>query len=247
MKINNEIKIITENGESKVFLQGGFYRNDTVCDYIHVHNYTEIHLATQGEIVFSVGDENIAVNENAILVIPKGKYHGLVSKTENALHTAFQIDLATDDAASYKIDGRLVQYLFSEIQRTEPNGDHTSVVAIISLICSQIFPNSPLIPHYVTDTGYLISDFFSRRYRDDVRLGELAEILHLSERQTERLVEEQTGRSFREELTLTRMRMAEQLFTTTDMLPTYVAQYVGYRSYPGFWKAYTKYKAAENH
>ena len=122
MKLNNELKINLKDRTSKVFIQSGFYRNDTVCDYIHVHNYTEIHLATQGEIVFSIGDESIAVNESSVLIIPKGMYHGLVSKTQNALHTAFQIDLATDRAASYIIDEKLTQYLFSEIRKTDSCG-----------------------------------------------------------------------------------------------------------------------------
>ena len=239
--INNELTINLKNGECKIFLQGGFYQNKTVCDYIHVHNYTEIHFAINGEIVFSIGDRKIAVNEGTVLVIPKGMYHGLVSKTEGALHTAFQIDRVADLPEGYKIDEGVTRYLFSEIEKTEPYGDHSSVVALIALICTKIFPNSPIVPHDVTDTGYLISDFFSRRYREDVRLCDLAELLHLSERQTERLVEEQTGRSFRDELTVTRMRMAYQLLSTTNMPPTRVAQYVGYRTYAGFWKAYSKY------
>ena len=245
IKINNEIRIKTEKGESKVFLQGGFYRNGTVCDYIHVHNYTEVHLVSNGEIVFSIGSQQIAVNESIALIIPGGTYHGYVSKTEGALHTAFQIDMVSDKVFVYEMDESLTRYLFSEIQKTDPSGDHSSVVAVLALLCTKIFPNTPLLAHYVTDTGYLITDFFGQSYKNDVKLRDLAEILHLSERQTERLVEELTGRCFRDELTLTRMRMAEQLFATTDMLPTHVAQYVGYRSYPGFWKAYTKYKSTE--
>lgn len=39
-----------------------------------------------------------------------------------------------------------------------------------------------------------------------------------------------------------RMKMADQLLSHTDMSMTRVAQYVGYNTYAGFWKAYTKYK-----
>ena len=245
IKINNELKIVNQSGDWKVFLQGGFYRNNTICDYIHVHNYTEVHLVSDGEIVFSIGQEKIAVNESIALVIPGGMYHGYVSKTEGAQHTAFQIDHHADAPFTHKMDESLTRYLFAEIAKTEPTGDLSSVASVLALLCTQIFPDSPLLAHYVTDAGYLITNFFSQSYKNDVKLRDLAEILHLSERQTERLVEELTGRCFRDELTLTRMHMAEQLFTTTDMLPTHVAQYVGYRSYPGFWKAYTKYKASE--
>lgn len=240
--INNELKIMLKNGDIKVFLQGGFYRNTSICDYIHIHNYTEIHFAANGEMTFLVGNERKSIDEKSVLVIPGGIPHGCISKTEGVIHAAFQIDKATEKISIYDIDETLTRYLFMETQRTDPGGDHTAVAAIISLICSRIFPDTPLLPHYVTDTGYLISDFFSRNYRDDVRLIDLAKLLHLSERQTERLVEEYTGRSFRDELTMTRIKMANQLLNTTDMSQTQVAQYVGYRSYTGFWKAYAKYK-----
>ena len=240
--INNELKIMLRSGEYKVFLQGGFYRNTSVCDYIHIHNYTEIHLAAKGEMVFVIGDEKLTINDKTALIIPGGIPHGCISTTGGAIHTAFQIDIPTENISTCAIEEDLTRYLFTETQRTDPRGDHTAVVAVIALLCSRIFPDTPLLPHYVTDTAYLITDFFSRNYRDDVRLGDLAEMLHLSERQTERLVEERTGRCFRDELTVTRMKMADQLLTSTDMTPTRVAQYVGYRSYAGFWKAYTKYK-----
>ena len=240
--INNELKIMLKNGETKVFLQGGFYRNTSICDYIHIHNYTEIHLAANGNITFLVGNEQICIDEKSVLVIPKGVPHGCISKTVGVIHTAFQIDKAIEKTATFGIEENLTRYLFTETQRTDPGGDHTAVVAVIALLCSRIFPDTPLLPHYVTDTGYLISDFFSRNYRGDIRLIDLAKLLHLSERQTERLVEEYTGRTFRNELTMTRMIMADQILNTTDMSQTQVAQYVGYRSYAGFWKAYSKYK-----
>lgn len=242
MLINNELKIMLKDGECNVFLQGGFYCNTSVCDYIHIHNYTEIHLASRGEIVFLVGNERITVDEKNVLVIPRGVPHGCISTTGGALHTAFQIDKAIKKASTYDIGENLTRYLFTETLKTDPCGDHTAVAAIIALICSCIFPDTPLLPHYVTDMGYLISDFFSRNYREDIRLIDLAKMLHLSERQTERLVEEYAGRTFRDELTATRMNMADQLLTTTDMSLTQVAQYVGYRSYAGFYKAYAKYK-----
>ena len=92
----------------------------------------------------------------------------------------------------------------------------------------------------------MIREFFSNRYGSDRGLGELAEILHVSERQAERLVWECVGRSFRDELTATRMVVADQLLNTTDISLGELAQYLGYKSYAGFWKAYKKYKSKKN-
>ncbi len=242
IKINNELRIILKNKETKVFLQDGFYWNAPICDYIHIHSYTEIHLVANGEIIFTVGGERMTVNEGAVLIIPGGMYHGFVSQTEGAIHTAFQVDMDVDNASVCRVDEGVMRYLFTEIEKTEPQGDHAPLAAVITLICSQLFTDAPLLAHNVTDMGYLINDFFSHNYRSDVRLCDLATLLHLSERQAERLVEEQTGKCFRDELTATRMRMADQLLATTDMSLTHIAQYVGYHSYAGFWKARNRCK-----
>lgn len=71
-RINNELKVTLKNVESQVFLQGGFYRNTSVCDYMHVHNYTEIHLVINGTMSFMVGDKRLTVDDKTALVIPKG-------------------------------------------------------------------------------------------------------------------------------------------------------------------------------
>lgn len=242
MNINNELKIMIKGRERKIFLQGGFYQNKTICDYLHIHNYAEIHLVAKGKITFVVGAERITIGNGAALVIPGNMYHGYLSKTDDAIHTAFQIDITAKKPSTYAVDENLVCYLFAEIEKTDPQGDHTALAAAIALLCAKLFPHAPLFVHNATDTGYLINDFFNRNYKKEIRLSDLAQLLHLSERQTERLVEEQTGRNFRDQLTATRIRMAEQLLATTDMSRTRVAQYVGYHSYAGFWKAYTKYK-----
>ena len=72
-------------------------------------------------------------------------------------------------------------------------------------------------------------------------MRDIANYLHLSERQSERLIIDYTGHSFRDELVATRMNMAKILFSTTDMSLSEISQYVGYKSYNGFWKAAKKF------
>ena len=241
-KTNRELAITLNGEEIKVFLQDGFYWNAPICDYMHIHSYTEIHFVSNGEMTFSVNGDQITVNESTALVIPARVYHAFVSKTEEAVHTAFQIDLSADSPSINELDEGLIRYLFAEIKKTPPRDDHAAIASIITMLCTLLFSHAPVFPHDITDAGYLINDFFSQNYRSNVKLCDLAMLLHLSDRQAERLVKEQTGRSFRDELTATRMRMADQLLATTSMSLTDIAQYVGYCSYAGFWKARERYK-----
>ena len=75
-----------------------------------------------------------------------------------------------------------------------------------------------------------------------IRIEDLAKELHLSTRQTERLVFANTGNTFGNELTLTRIAIAKHLIKTTDMKLSDVAEYVGYKSYAGFYKALNRDK-----
>ena len=237
---SNELTVRIGSRGRKVFLQNGFYSSSCPTQYVHKHNYPEVHLVSGGRAEFSVDDKRYTVNDGEILVIPGGIYHGCIFMNDGAKHTAFQIDQELSETGIYSVGGGVAFEFIAEIEKCGKNGDHSRISAFISLICSYF--TVPVAAKKITDSGFLISEFFSNSYGVDARLEALAEILHLSPRQTERLVEEHTGRSFREELTATRMSVADRLIKISDMPLCEVAQYVGYRSYAGFWKAYQKYK-----
>lgn len=240
MLYSNELSVTVGSQSRKVFLQNGFYGSEMPTRHMHRHNYSEIHLVSGGTVIFSVDDKECTVSDGVILVIPKSVFHGCVFMDEEARHCAFQIDCDFDGIEDYSVNSSVVSAFIDEIEKCGKNGDHGSISAYITLICSYFSPR--LEARRVTDVGFLISEFFLNRYGSDVRLEELAEILHLSPRQAERVVESYTGRTFREELTATRMSVADRLISLSDKSLCEVAQYVGYRSYAGFWKAYQRYK-----
>ena len=69
---------------------------------------------------------------------------------------------------------------------------------------------------------------------------DLAKILSLSDRQTERLVIKYMGKPFRGVLSDIRTEMAKRLMETTVMSMSEISRMVGYKSYAGFWKAMKK-------
>ena len=113
----------------------------------------------------------------------------------------------------------------------------------MSLLCSYFFKDEKSTAHRINDPKFLICEFFSNQYSLDVNLGDLAKVLCLSERQAERLVVNLTGKTFQEELTSKRIAMAKRLKKTTALSLKEISEYVGYRSYSGFWKAMKKEEA----
>jgi len=240
----NELTVTVGVKERKVFLQNGFYDNGSPTSYMHRHNYAEVHLISGEGGVFAVDDKEYFMGDGCVILIPEGAYHGCVRLNGNTKHTAFQIAIDVDEPRLFYVNVELIAEFFKEIENCRISGDHRMVAAFISLVCGYFSPS--IEAKKITDIGFLISEFFSNSYGADVSLEDLAAVLHLSTRQTERLVKEHTGRSFREELTFTRMVIADRLMRISDRPLCQVAQYVGYRSYAGFWKAYRKYKYSMN-
>lgn len=240
MIYSNELTVTVCGCERKIFLQDGFYSSSTPTQYMHRHSYAEIHFVSNGKVGFVVDDKEYELSDGEFLAIPCGFYHGCKFMDDSARHSAFQVDECINEVTVRSVDSGVASAFINEIAKCGKNGDHGRLSAYIALICSYFAP--PVEAKRITDSGFLISEFFYNNYGNDVYLEELAEMLHLSPRQTKRVVESYTGKRFREALVATRMQVAERLINTSRMPLSEVAQYVGYRSYAGFWKAYQKYK-----
>ena len=236
----NEITVMIGSEAHRAFLQNGFY-NTSPPSSIHKHNYTEIHVISGGDSIFAVGENKYSVRDGSILMIPPKTYHCRQGEEKDCRHSAFQIDLETDSPKIHSLAPETVSDFFKEIEKANKSGDHTVISAYISLICSYFESVHREISKQATDYGFSIHEFFTQNYNKNIRLCDLAEALHLSERQAERLVIEYTGKTFRDELSSIRIEMAKHLLSTTDMSLGEVSSYVGYRSYAGFWKAMKKY------
>jgi len=175
------------------------------------------------------------------LIIPWNIFHCCTDKEENTIHTAFQVDYDIKKFMSYTVSPNTILDFFREIEQCGISNDYTKVSAYITLFCSYFCSDKENSVQPVTDYGFLIHEFFSTHYNENLHICDLANALHLSERQTERLVIKNTGKTFREELITIRMNIAKKLLNSSDMSLKEISEYCGYNSYTGFWKAMKKY------
>lgn len=224
----------------RMFLQDGFYNKSVISDKLHSHNYAEVHLVLGGDILYRIADGSHIAKDGSMLVIPAGVFHSGQMQSPEARHVAFQIDMPVDTFSHRAVSRGVLAELFSEVERAAATGDYTGIAALVMLLVRDLPTAQRISAEHISDYGFLIHEFFAHKYGEDVTLRDLAEALHLSERQAERLVHKHTGRSFREELSETRVQMARILLSDSDMTLTEIASYVGYRSYAGFWKAVKK-------
>lgn len=88
------------------------------------------------------------------------------------------------------------------------------------------------------DREFLIKEFISQRYSMPNALTELANTLHLSERQTQISVKKIMGRPFKELILEQKMTIAKMLIETTTLSLTEISENLGYVSYASFFTAY---------
>ena len=232
------VKIGTE--EHCVFLQDGFYVLTETKPLLHKHNYAEIHIVSGGTAEFHIGNQIYTSTGSTLLIIPANVFHFVKYADPDVRHTAFQIEYDAQSFAVKHASTQTVLDFMDEIQTSRSSDNYTTVVAYISLFCNLLFPKEVSVQP-IRDYRFLISEFFTQHYHEDLHLCDLAKALCLSERQTERLVLQATGHTFRQELTSVRINVAKYLLKTTTMSLEKIAYYIGYRSYSGFWKAMQKH------
>ena len=236
-----ELDIMIRSKKHTAFLQNGFYTLSKQSPTFHNHNYTEIHIVFGANVDFAIGKMQYRADSGSLVVIPWGTYHSFTVNDCDPLHTAFQIDLDVNTFSAFSIHPATILDFFNEIELCRTTRDYTKVAAYISLFCSCFSSGDQLCVRSITNYGFLIHEFLSEHYQEDLHLCDLADFLHLSQRQTERLVIEHTGCTFQVALASMRISSAKQLLNTTDLSLSEVSRYVGYRSYSGFWKALQKF------
>jgi len=85
----------------------------------------------------------------------------------------------------------------------------------------------------------IIEEFFTYNYMNDITLSDLAAHLHLSEKQTQRMIQRAFNATFKEQLSRHRMHVAKILLLNTNDPVKDIALKVGYKSYGGFYNLFS--------
>ena len=240
--MNNSFKIHTSKGEYNIFTGEGFYHNSTVTTSLHNHPKNEIHIVVGNNSFFLVGNEEIEVPSNSAFIVPAGVFHCCTKIGDNALHCPFQTDYNVGELRIVSLDETIADNFLTCVNDAKDSNNYNVVASYISLILSFCDSTEVVEAKPIDDYSLIIEIFFNSKYASDVCLVDLAQLLHLSERQTERLVISCTGKPFRKALREKRLEIAAILMENSSLSLSEIALKVGYKSYAGFWKALNKEK-----
>ncbi len=110
--------------------------------------------------------------------------------------------------------------------------------ALLDLVCPDA--RGEFQPSFSPSTrqAIAIDAFFECNFHRDVTIRDLADAIYLSERQTNRVLQELYGTTFKQKLIETRIQRAMQLLRSTSLSISEIAEQCGYHSPVGFHTAF---------
>lgn len=232
----------------------------------HRHSNTsyEIHYAARGRGTVTIDGQTRPVTADTLYITGPGVEHAQVCpKADPIVEYCLYLDcqrtarrqddpfaLFADTAFWMGQDGGrvfpLLERLIEENRRPQPDTREMSetllrqIIIALTRMYRQHAPGPAASPApALTRAGFMpiIEDAFFYRYRD-LTLADLAALLNLSTRQTQRVLQRHFGKTFSQKLTEARMASASQFLLTTDLSITDIGERLGFSSIEHFSAAF---------
>ena len=220
----------------------GFFNFKPALSEFHIHKLTEIQIVVSGAVHYSSLDKTFIAHDTQMFVIPANCFHESTYLQKDTQLICFQIDYPVDTCEIISLSDNVAQLISKEIEKYVLSGVSNKLPIYLSMVLSELIKEGTDPTTTVQNRSFLIHDFLTNNFSKSVSLTDLANLLCVSEKQTERLVKKYTGNTVREEIIRLRMEAAQQLINSTNLSLREIAEKVGYQSYSGFWKAYKMYK-----
>lgn len=224
------------NQPLRLFLQNGFWESPSPSSTLHRHTYSEAHLVQKGKLRYQVDQRIIEAVPGDLFVIPPHIFHKFADSEPETAGCAFQMSLPVKKFCMHHVPVELLTLLLHEIAHWTQTGDSLRLSGYLTVLCAEIYGDMHHFSQPIQDRAFLIHEYFANNYNRPLTLQEFSAQLNLSEKQTERLILQHTGRTFRQELMFRRVQAARQLIAS-GLSYSEVAERVGYSSYSGLWKA----------
>lgn len=211
---------------------------------LHKHGYGELHFLLQGAAAFQVEGVEWLLRAGEALYIPRGCFHSNRETQMPLQHLAFPVDAEPVTPFRKPFSRERLLQLCPGLCGSATQPFRTEDIHGLLFLLADLFFPAP-VPDRTLPQEAAIDRFISRHYPEPLTVQDLAAALHLSEAQTQRVMRRVTGKPFLAYLTDYRMEIAAHLRATTSLSLQEIAQRVGYRSYPGFYKARQKRSRAD--
>lgn len=211
----------------------------------HTHPREEIHLLVDGEAAYEVGGRKFRMCRGDLLLIPRHTLHMLCALRPGTKF--YVLDGIVDLAHMQKshVPEPVLKEIIRAGREVRDGAPVERMTPWITYLLTLLKPEAFARVESRDEDVTVLLRYIAENYQRDITLGDAALAAKLSQRQAQRLIKNETGLTFLEELTRQRMDVAGYLINQGKMSLEEIAQYVGYQSYSGFWKAWQRHRKAD--
>ncbi len=256
-----DIILTTNNGQFQLLI--GFIHQNTSKpkSFFHTHNYHELFYVAKGQLEIVFPDHAVTLPENAFLVIPPHTQHytNMHSTQSQSYLMSYQYTPSTEGADDFlprllplpSPFSREIQNAFIRLRHyVSTNLKHKNelitacfheLLYLFKSTAEEIQDSAPLATQHNMNREYLvyvINEYINQYFSTGITLSDLANLVHLSERQTHRIIQETYGQTFRQKIIDMRIRTAVKFLLETDMTVKTIAAKVGYKTVNSFYEAF---------
>ena len=225
----------------------------------HCNAEYELHVILRGTCTLDVEDSQYQLHGGQAVLIAPGKYHkpNSVPGDFERFSLSFTLEkgpllsamkLAVSQCHCFDPSPELMQYcnrFVAESERKTPFQKYAQE-ALLTLLAVTLIRDLQLANYQAAQWEEeeipgridLIDNYFERHFHEKNGSAGLAEQLHLSKRQLDRILNAHYGMGFQEKLIQTRMDHAALLLRTTEKTVQDIIGAVGYNSVTAFYKAF---------
>ena len=227
----------------------------------HCHAEYELHILLDGNCLLEVEDQQLTLQKGKGILLVPGEYHrprafgdgfcrftlAFSPQTEALSHALVQ---ALPTSRVFPANDSLLQLCTDAFQEYAAGNSfkQEQLQALLTLLMVRLLrqlsveqPNEDaadtLTEHQRISR---IDDFFEKNFADSAGEAALAESLHLSRRQLDRVLWKNYGMNYRQKLIRARMDQAAWLLRTSRLHVSQVAQQVGYNSDSAFFQVFRR-------
>lgn len=250
-----------------LYLASMLQAESNISTQFHYHHYLECHVLVKGECVITTEKGKYYLNSGDICVIPKLMAHtvehnrgeikkgALTFTFERGKKETYQDFLFFNSVFNLKDaivvnDRELCEWLLGNVgNEKEDRFQKTKRQAVFSFflirLSEMISEREKLnmtdsIVEAFDERIFFIEEYIATEYAKGASLAKLSKIMHISERQINRILNKYVGRGFCELLSKQRMIVAIEMLEKTESSVSEIAERVGFESYSGFYSAFKK-------
>lgn len=265
--MNNKYTILTHRQNSLVcefILKKRFFDGMVEKNNYHFHSLFEVHICVKGSMHILVEDKDIFLKEGEICIIPPHKTH-FVSTDENSVCTGLRFTFSnsgkTKNAENLIFEntyGKLTnavvikncrvyeKYLSAaakSIEKKQPDFISANLIFIALYEIAEALSEETYVfenhRHSDIATSESIEDYINLNYNKKISLEDMASHLKVGKRQTQRIISNTFGITFKELLNKKRLAAAKSLLKTTNKPVEEIAFSCGFEDKNYFYRRFS--------